>query len=205
MSRGFFKARLSKPQRRFLKDGFELTIDVTEGIRYRIGDITVKGVKAFTEKEVNEILGQQSGDIVDGRRLQDAISNKLDRAYKNKGFIQFNTEVDPEFVPPPIEGADATVNIKITLDEGKQFKIRSIDLAGVDKELAKELCEELSLKANENFSQSNLESDIKKLNESGRFRWIDQHRHVELLADEIKGDLSISILLAPLDKAVQTK
>lgn len=198
-SRGFFEARLSHPQRRYLTDSFELTIDVTEGIRYRIGEISVKGAKAFTEKEIREIIGQNTGDIADGRRLQDAIYNRLERVYKDLGYIHFNAEFDPEFAQPPIDGADATVNIRIVLDEGKQFTIQSINLAGVDKALAKKLLQDLSLKVNEVYSQTKLTKDIKKLNESGQFRWIDQDQHVELLADEIKGDLSISLRLAPLD------
>jgi outer membrane protein assembly factor BamA len=165
-----------------------------EGIRYRIGEIKIEGADAIPEKE---ILGQKTGDIADGRALQDCVYEKLKRAYEDKGYVQYNAEFEPEFIPPAAEGQDVTVNISITIDEGRRFKVSRIEFSGITGESGSRLIQSLSLKVGEVFIPAKLENDVKRLNELQEFSSIEVDRDVDLLTDEELGDVRIIIKVTP--------
>lgn len=58
-SKGYFKGELEGVTRELTDNGYVVTVKVKEGSRYRIGEIKISGVKAFTEKEIREMLGQK--------------------------------------------------------------------------------------------------------------------------------------------------
>lgn len=124
----------------------------------------------------------------------------MKRLYADKGYIQYNAEFEPELIPPPAKGLDATINVQILIDEGPAFKVRRINFDGIDSEKAKELINRFSLKAGELFSQSKLDNDIEELNKSGEFRPIDKDQAVQFLADDEFANLNLNIRLTPLDR-----
>ena len=195
---GYFQAKLSEPKRRFSQDTVEIVLDVNEGIRYRIGDIKVAGAKEFTEKEILEMLGFARGDVADGKKLIDFVFAGLERIYKDKGYTLFNADFDPIFTPPAFDGLDGTVSLELTIDEGRQFKINNIQFAGVKPEDEQKLRTDFSLKISDTFIQTALETYIKKLNESGRYRFIDHDQHVELRLSEELGNIDIVIKVTPI-------
>lgn len=194
-SRGYLESTISHPSRRFLSDGFEVNLEVSEGARYRIGKVEIEGAKIFREKEIREMSGLQTGDIADGKRIQNFLYSELVRKYSDKGFLQFNAEFDPEFVLPSSDGSDRIVNIKITLDEGLAFKVRSVDFTGVNSERKKQLMENFPLRVDDIYNQTKFEDGIKKLNELGEYRFIDKDAHVELRTDEERGNVDLVVKL----------
>ena len=173
-SKGFFQAKVKPPTRKRVENGYIVTIEIEEGVRYRYGEIKIKNATVFSEKEILEMLEQKSGDVANGKELQAFIYEKLKKVYGEKGYVLYNAEFDPEFVEPLAEGLDATVNVLITIDEGKAFQIGKIEFVGVDEETAKDLMEKFPLKKGEIFNQSKLEEGIKKINDTEEFYFIDE-------------------------------
>lgn len=199
-SRGYLESKLSYPYHRFRNGGFEIRFDIDEGVRYRWGEFKIDGAKHFSSKEILEICGLKTGEVADGTALKDFVYERLKRLYADKGYIQYNAEFEPELIPPPAKGLDATINVQILIDEGPAFKVRRINFDGIDSEKAKELINRFSLKAGELFSQSKLDNDIEELNKSGEFRPIDKDQAVQFLADDEFANLNLNIRLAPLDR-----
>ena len=198
-SRGYFNAQIGAPSKHIVSNRAEISFDVAEGIRYRIGEIKIVGAKVFSEKEIIELLGQGPGDIPDGKALQAFVYEKLKRVYEDKGYAQYDAEFEPEYLPPPNEGLDATVNFKIRISEGSQFRVESIAFAGVDTKTARQLLDQMTLKANDIFSRTKLEEDIKKLNELDKYQTIDIDRDVDIRADEERHTAAFVITLRPFD------
>jgi outer membrane protein insertion porin family len=199
-SRGYLESKVSYPYHRFRNVGFEIRFDIDEGVRYRWGELKIDGSKLFSSKEILEICGLKTGEVADGTALKDFVYERLKRLYADKGYIQYNAEFEPELIPPPAKGLDATINVQIFIDEGPAFKVRRINFDGIDSEKAKELINRFSLKAGELFSQTKLENDIEELNKSGEFRPIDKDQAVEFLADDETANLNLNIRLTPLDR-----
>ena len=199
-SKGFFQAKINNINRRLVDNNYVVTIGVHEGIRYRIGEIKIKGAKVFTEKEILEMFGQKEGDVANGKLLQDFFYEKLKRSYADKGFILYNSEFDPDFVEPVAEDLDGIVNIKGEIDEGNVFKIRKIEFVGIDKETASALKESFSLRDGEIFNQSKFEEGIKKINEMKEFDFVDKDVDVEIRTDEDASDLDLVIKVSKIEQ-----
>lgn len=196
-SRGYWEAKIAEPQSQITGEEVELSLGVSEGIRYRLGEINVTGATAFTKKEIIEMVGQRAGDIANGTALEDALDEKLKRAYDDKGFVQFVAEFEPTFFPPDEDEHEGRVNVDITIDEGQAFKIKQIRFKGIDAEQEQILLSGLLLKTDDLFNRTKLADDIKKIDRSNEFQKIDPDADVALRTDEEDSGLEIIITLKP--------
>jgi outer membrane protein insertion porin family len=192
-SKGYFQAKIKRVTPRLIEDNYVVTIEVNEGISYRIGEIKIEGAEIFTEKEILEMSEMQMGDVADGKALQEFVYEKLRRTYADKGYVLYNADFDPEYIQSQAEELDAIVNVLITIDEGKQFKLRNISFVGVEKEKAQELKEILALRKGDVFNQSKFEDGIKKINDMKEFYFIDKEQDVEISINEDGGDIDLVI------------
>lgn len=172
-SKGYFRAKILEPKFQLVSGSYVVTINVYEGVRFRYGELKVQGAKAFTEKEVLELVGLKTGEIANGKILQDLFYEKLKRIYADKGYILYDAEFEPKFIDSQKEGEDATVDLLIMIDEGRQFKLGEIKFIGVDEAKAQELKRFFLLEYGEIFNQSKIEEGIKKINELREFYPID--------------------------------
>lgn len=197
-SKGFFRARINQVRPRRVEDDYVVTVGVSEGARYRIGEIKIEGATVFSEKEILDMFGQTPGDIADGKLLQDFFYEKLKRIYADQGYSLYNAEFDPEMIDPQAEGLDGIVNIKGLIDEGPQFRLATIKFSGIEREKAGELRKLFSLRDGEVYNQSKLEEGIKKINETKEFYFVDQDRDVEVRTGEGSRDIELVIKLSKI-------
>jgi outer membrane protein assembly factor BamA len=117
-SKGYLKAEFGEPKVERTPAGFVLTIGVKEGNRYRFGKISIEGAKTFSSVELLEMFGQKSGEVADGKALRDFLFVRLKKLYADRGFLQYEFDVEPEYIEPSDKDLDGTVNLKIVLNEG---------------------------------------------------------------------------------------
>lgn len=196
-SKGYFEAKVKRVTTQLAAGKRVVTIEVEEGLRYRIGEIKVRGAKVFTEKEILEMGELNTGAVADGRALQDFFDEKLRKVYRDKGYILYNVDIDPKYTKPLAEGLDAAVDILITIDEGRLFKLASIKFSGIEK--AAELRKLFSLKDGEIYNQSKIDDGVKKINEMKRFCSVDKDQDVEIRADEESDDIYLVIRVKEID------
>lgn len=194
-SHGFFNAKVLSVDRRLVDDAYNISVTLFEGNRYRFGKITIDGASVFSEKEILEWFGKSFGDIADGRLLQEFVYETLKEKYAEKGYSQFSAEFDPELVKPIAEGLDGTVNVQISIEEGKRFTVRRVEFVGVESEEAELIKNTFELKEGEIFVPSKLASSIDKINQTGRFSILDKDQDVEILTDGKEGNLDLVIIL----------
>jgi outer membrane protein insertion porin family len=199
-SKGFFEAKIKRVTPRLTRNSYVVTIEVDEGVRYRFGKITIDGAVAFSKKEIISKLGFESGDIADGRKMQATLFDTLKADYENKGYILYGAEFDVDFIKPEAEGLDGTVDIRITIDEGAQFRLDNIQVAGVEKDQVDEIKELLGLGKGEIFARSIFEKGVKKINETGKYYPIDPNRHVDIFTSEKSATVDLLIKLTEVPK-----
>ena len=196
-SKGYFEAKIKRVTPQIVDGNRIVTIAIDEGVRYRMGEIKIEGAKVFTRKEILEMWGQSEGDVADGKLLQEFLYDKLKRIYADKGYIFYAAEFDPELIKPIAEGLDATVNLSITIDEGKAFKISRIRFLGVEKEKERQLVENFSLKQGDVFNQSEFEKGIKKIEDTKEFYSIDIDKEVDMRTNEETAEVVVIVNLYP--------
>lgn len=177
--KGFFEAVIKDIIPQKFPGGYIVKIVVEEGVRYRVGVITIKYAKVFSQNEIIEMLGINVGDVLDGKKIRDFLFNDLRDKYSDKGYIEYDVELNPTFAKPISEGLDGIVNVEIILDEGAQFRVGSIEFVGVENAEHKRLKNLFTLKEGEIYNRSKLNKSIDEVNKLAEFYPIDCDQDIE--------------------------
>ncbi len=213
-SKGYFQARIGEPQVVGLgfrrtgipilgslplplvsskDDTLKIIIPVTEGKIFRVGELKVEGNSIFSEPQILGYIGLQKGEIANGKRLQEGVYEDLKKVYGSQGFVLYNAEFDPEFKENPANPAEGIVDIKITIDEGKQFRLRRLEFAGNTFTRDKVLRREFLINEGDIYNQQSLEVSILRLNQTGYFDPLDKDKDAEIRTNEEQGDVDLII------------
>ncbi len=209
-SKGYFQARIGEPVVEGLgyrrtgipilgklplpvisskDDTLRITIPVTEGKVFRVGELKVEGNSIFSEQQILGIVGLQKGEVANGKRLRDAVYEDLKKVYGAQGFVLYDAEFDPEFKDNPSNPNEGLVDITITIDEGKQFRLRRLEFVGNTFTRDTVLRREFLLNEGDIYNQIALERSILRLNQTGYFDPIDKDKDVETRTDQDQGEV----------------
>jgi outer membrane protein insertion porin family len=213
-SKGYFQARLGDPSVEGLglkrtdfiplitlplpfisskDDTLRITVPVTEGKVFRVGELKVEGNSIFSEQQILAFVGLKTGEIADGKRLQDAVYENLKNLYGQQGFVQYNAEFEPTFKDSPSNDAEGIVDITITIDEGKQFNLRRLEFTGNTFTRDRVMRREFLINEGDIYNSRFLEISVARLNQTGYFDPIDKDQDVEIRTDEEQGDVDLIV------------
>lgn len=213
-SKGYFQARIGEPEvvglglkrTDFLPlitiplplissvdDTLKIVVPVQEGKVFRLGTLTVEGNSIFSEQQIMAFIGLKTGDIADGKRLQDVVYEELKTLYGSQGFIQYNADFEPEFKDNPNNPNEGIVDIKIVIDEGKQFTLRRLEFTGNTFTRDKVMRREFLLNEGDIYNERALEVSVVRLNQTQYFDPIDKDQDVEKRTDEEQGDVDLIV------------
>ncbi len=211
-SKGYFQARIGEPRVEGLgykrtgilpfiviplpllsskDDTLKIIVPVTEGRIFRVGELKVEGNSIFSEEQILSYVGLRKGEIADGKRLRNALSEDLPKIYGSQGFVLFSAEPDPEFKDNPTNPKEGIVDVKITIDEGKQFRLRRLEFTGNTFTRDRVLRREMLINEGDIYNQIGLERSVLRLNQSQYFDPIDKDKDVEIRTDEENGDVDL--------------
>ncbi len=213
-SKGYFQARIGEPEvvglgykrtgfpvlKSFpipvitsVDDTLKIIVPVTEGRVFRVGELKVEGNSIFSEQQILAYVGLKSGEIADGRRLQNAVFEDLKKIYGSQGFVQYTAEFDPQFKDNPANPNEGIVDITINIDEGKQFTLRRLEFLGNTFTRDKVMRREFLLNEGDIYNQNFLEISIARLNQTQYFDPVDKDQDVEIRADDERGDVDLNV------------
>jgi len=213
-SKGYFQARIGEPEVVGLgykrtgipilgqlplplisskDDTLKIVVPVTEGKVFRVGDLKVEGNSIFSEQQILAGLGLQKGEIANGKRLQDAVNEDLKKAYGSQGFVLYNAEFEPAFKENPANPKEGIVDLTITIEEGKQFRLRRLEFTGNTFTRDRVLRREFLINEGDIYNQQGLEVSVVRLNQSQYFDPIDKDQDVEIRTDEEQGDVDLIV------------
>ena len=213
-SKGYFQARIGEPRVEGLgykrtglpilknfplpvitskDDTLKIIVPVTEGKLFRVGELKVEGNSIFSEQQILGYVGLKKGEIANGKRLQDAVYEDLKKVYGSQGFVLYNAEFDPTFKDNPANAEEGIVDVTITIDEGKQFRLRRLEFAGNTFTRDKILRREVLINEGDIYNQIALETSVIRLNQTGFFDPIDKDQDVEIRTDEEQGDVDLVV------------
>jgi outer membrane protein insertion porin family len=213
-SKGYFQARIGEPEVVGLgykrtgipilgqlplpivsskDDTLKIVVPVTEGKIFRVGELKVEGNSIFSEQQILGYVGLQKGEIADGKRLQNAVYEDLKKVYGSQGFVLYNAEFEPEFKDNPANPNEGVVDITISIEEGKQFRLRRLEFTGNTFTRDRVLRREFLINEGDIYNQIGLETSVTRLNQTQYFDPIDKDQDVEIRTDEEQGDVDLIV------------
>src|SRR5215471_11958395 len=170
-----------------------ITIPITEGKLYRIGDMKIEGNSIFSEQLIKEFIGMNKGDVANGEAISKALYENLKKAYGAQGFIQYTAEIQPTFKDNPQNPDEGIADFLITIDEGKQFTLRRLEFTGNTFTRDNVLRREVLINEGDIYNQSYFEYSITRLNQLGYFNPIDKEKDADFRTNEEEGLVDVTL------------
>lgn len=128
--RGHLRAGFRVPQARFettsdCKNGVGVTLAVDEGAVYLWDKSEWTGNNALSTEELESLLTMKPGELANGLKIDSGVKT-LREAYGKKGFITARLNVTPSF-----DDASRHVVYRFTINEGPQYRMGEINVAGM--------------------------------------------------------------------------
>ncbi|MEA2174942.1 MAG: outer membrane protein insertion porin family [Blastocatellia bacterium] len=170
-----------------------VTVPITEGKLYRIGDLKIEGNSIFNEQYIRAVIGLQKGDVANGEKISKALFENLKKIYGSQGFIQYTAEPTPTFKDNPANPKEGTVDFTITIDEGKQFTLRRLEFLGNTFTRDNVLRREVVINEGDIYSQTAFEFSVLRLNQLGFFDPVDKDKDVDFRTNEEEGLVDVNV------------
>lgn len=146
-----------------------LKINVEEGDRYYIGDISYLGNAAYSDQMLDRVLGIDKGDVYNGVLLDERVSgrepnkNSIANLYQNNGYLFSNIDL----VETNVE--NDTIDFEIRIVEGKEAYIDEVRVTGNDKTKDHVIYREMRTKPGQKYSQEAVVATVRELGQLGFF------------------------------------
>ena len=129
---GYFKVKVTKVAASLLTSSpthqsAAVTIYVDEGPLYRLGEITFQHETVFSPGQLRPLFHLQAGDIFDVEKVRTGLDAQR-KLYGTQGYINFTSVPDTR-----IDDTNHRVSLVIDADEGKQFRVKSMNVVGLDQ------------------------------------------------------------------------
>ena len=144
----------------------DVYINLDEGKKYYINDISWVGNTVFPTDLLNDLLGIRSGDVYNQKLLNkrtneddDAVAN----LYMNRGYLFYN------LVPIERNVRGDSIDLEMRMVEGPQARINRVVINGNDRLYEKVIRRELRVKPGELFSKDDLMRSAREIAQTGHF------------------------------------
>ena len=146
-----------------------IQLKIQEGNRYYFGDISYLGNSAYTNDQLNRVLGIAPGDPYNGVLLKERIqdekpdANDLSNLYQNNGYLFSNINA------VEISAENDTIDMEIRVNEGKLARFNKISVIGNDKTNDHVIFREVRTKPGELYSKDKVVRTVRELGQLGFF------------------------------------
>ncbi|HYL38798.1 MAG TPA: outer membrane protein assembly factor BamA [Bryobacteraceae bacterium] len=167
----------------------DIMINIEEGRKYHLNNITFAGVKFFRTPEalMTPLFGMSKGEIFSTAKLRKGIEN-MRKLYGDFGYIDF--VVEPSFEPIP--NTDQ-LDLSLSVDEGNQFFVRRIDFSGNLTTRDKVIRRELVLDEGQIFNNRLWEMSVLRLNQLGYFEPLKAEEAADIKRDTKTNTVDITL------------
>ncbi len=164
---GYRDARIVRDSVARYDDGsVDIFLEIEEGHKYYISDITWVGNTVYSTDVLNQYLGIYPGDVYNQKLLNkrtqeddDAVAN----LYLDNGYLFF------QLVPIEENVVGDSIALQMRVMEGPQARVNSVIINGNDRLYEKVVRRELRVKPGELFSKADLVRSVREIATSGHF------------------------------------
>jgi outer membrane protein insertion porin family len=157
------------------REAFVLTFTVTEGDRYRFGEVDVEtSLKGLDPEQVEDAVTTEKGDWYDASAVEDTISN-LEQAVGDLGyaFVDVRPRVSRD-------RANDVIDLTYDIQEGPKVFVERIQITGNVRTLDRVIRREFQLVEGDAFNATKLRRSRQRIEDLGFFK--------EVKVDTTRGD-----------------
>jgi outer membrane protein insertion porin family len=103
-----------------------LHVQIKEGPQYRLADLTVKGITAFSTEDISSQFDLRVGDVLNLVEVKNALQ-KIMAMYADQGFFECSYLPDMDLDP-----VKRTAAMSITFEEGTRYRVGYVGFVGCD-------------------------------------------------------------------------
>ena len=148
----------------------KIKMDLEEGNQYRFGDIKFLGNSAYTDNQLQRVLGINKGEVYNGVLLRKRIADEtkpdgedITNLYQNNGYLFSNINA------VEVSAENDTINFEIRVTEGKLANFNKISVAGNERTNDHVIYRELRTKPGELYSKDKVVRTVRELGQLGFF------------------------------------
>ena len=142
---------------------YDITIQTRfVGQQYRLGDLTIVKTASFPTQQLRDLFPIQRGEVFSREKIAKGLEG-LRGLYGAEGYINFTAVPDTEF-----DDESGNINLNIDIDEGKQFRVRSVEILGLDSEVEARVLMDIDLKPGDIYSSEVWERSLLKFHDLAR-------------------------------------
>lgn len=144
----------------------DVYINLDEGKRYFVNDVTWVGNTVYPTENLAALLGIEKGDVYNQTLLKKRTTDDDDAiasAYMDNGYLFF------DIVPVEKNVRGDSIDLEMRIVEGPQARINSVIINGNDRLYEKVIRRELRVKPGELFSKSDLMRSAREIAQTGHF------------------------------------
>jgi outer membrane protein insertion porin family len=186
-----FRIPIVQTRRMTPKIGKRANLDITvdEGKLYHLAKVNFNGVKLFKTPEalMTPLFGMKEGDVFATQKLQKGLES-LRKLYGEFGYIDMVPE--PSFEPDTSNG---TMELTLSIDEGKQFFVRRIDFSGNTTTRDKVIRREMLIDEGDMYNSRFWELSILRLNQLGYFEVLKENESVDIKRDTKNNTVDLTV------------
>ena len=168
----------------------DVYINVDEGKKYYIKDISWVGNTVRTSEELDYYLGMKPGDVYNQKLLDKRLNSDEDAVanlYMNNGYLFY------ELVPVEREISGDSISLEMRMVEGPQARINNVVINGNDRLYEKVIRRELRVRPGDLFSKQDLIRSVTEIAQTGHFNPETLDPKVEPNADNGTVDIVLNL------------
>jgi outer membrane protein insertion porin family len=174
-------------------EGLRVTIPITEGKLFRLGEMKIEGNSIFSEQVIRLVVGLNKGEVANGEKIGKALYENLKKAYGAQGFIEYTAELTPTFKDNPTNPNEGIADFVVTIEEGKQFTLSRLEFIGNTFTRDNVLRREVLINEGDIYNQNAWEFSVLRLNQLGYFNPIDKEKDADFKTDEEQATVGINL------------
>ena len=144
----------------------DVYIDIDEGKKYYISNISWVGNTVYNTDQLNYLLGMKAGDVYNQKELDKRLTTDEDAvssAYMDNGYLFY------QLVPIEKNVHGDSIDLELRMFEGPQARVNKVVINGNDRLYEKVVRRELYVKPGELFSKSDLIRSVREIAQTGHF------------------------------------
>jgi outer membrane protein insertion porin family len=134
-----------------------IVLNISEGVKYHVGEITYSGNYAVNEKQMKKVIKVKKGDVFDQSKVYETMQGVYE-SYSDKGYL--HSVVEPSFDKGDEEGV---VDVNLSITENSVVYVGSIYVDGLVSTKEKVIRREVLLKEGQVLSAGKVRRSMEKI------------------------------------------